>query len=80
MDIKIGDIVKLVSERPDGWNNYGEMDRFLDSIQTISNVCGTNNKLTFNIIDGKSWVFSLNDIVKVLNNEQQLSNSDYSIF
>lgn len=60
MKYERGDVVRLVSKRPFGWNNEGQMDMFLDTIQVVQDTLGGNvyfsNPLT------RRWSFNERDI------------------
>ena len=57
-EYKVGDWVKLVSERPDEWNQDGLMDKYLGKVVQVTDILG--NRLVFDKMDG--WGFSVNDI------------------
>lgn len=59
MKYKVGDKVKLVSERPLYWNWEGLMDKYLGAVVEIKEINGGS----FHIKDDSYWVFDLNDIV-----------------
>lgn len=60
MKFERGDVVRLVSTRPNFWNHQGEMDAFLDTIQVVTQSDGGRvrfaNPLT------KPWSFIQKDI------------------
>lgn len=62
--LKVGDVVKLVSERPPAWNDKGRMDHYLNSIQTIHSI--GNKKRTddtaVSFKEGGPWAYILGDI------------------
>ena len=55
---KEGDIVVLVSERPNTWNFMGGMDEFLGRIVTITSV----ENLSIHFVGSKEWAFKYSDI------------------
>lgn len=64
--IKVGDRVKLVSERPGTWNIEGMMDEFLGSIQIVKSVEGRN--VNFENSSTHTWAFQTKDVAEVLPN------------
>lgn len=64
--IKVGDRVKLVSERPGTWNIAGMMDEFLGSIQIVKSVEGRN--VNFENPSTHTWAFQTKDVAEVLPN------------
>ena len=54
----VGDKVKLVSVRPSGWNQSGEMDKFLGREVVIKHITGP----FFKFYDCENWNFILDDI------------------
>ena len=57
-----GSRVRLVSERPKGWNRYGQMDHYLDTIQTVAHV----NSSTIVLAGGLNWLFRISDIATTI--------------
>lgn len=60
-EYKVGDVVRLVSKRPDNWNFAGEMDEFLGTVQRIRRIKfepGKNrNQVWFVDVKTNGWVF-----------------------
>jgi hypothetical protein len=66
MKLKKGDRVRLVSQRPATWNQLGEMDEYLGTIQTVKEVWDDSS---FHIEDTEGkwrWTFSTKDVVETL--------------
>ena len=72
---KAGDIVVLVSKRPNTWNYDGEMDEFLGKTVKLTYI-GKTVKLTYigktsiNFDGSKRWDFSLSDIERKATTEE----------
>lgn len=63
---KVGDRVLLVNKRPWGWNDEGQMDKYLGKVVTISKILNDKN-FEIEEDDGKNvfnWIFGFEEIVK----------------
>ena len=63
---KEGDIVVLVSERPNTWNFMGRMDEFLGRVVKLTYI----EKTSINFYGSKRWAFSLSDIERKATTEE----------
>ena len=63
---KVGDIVVLVSKRPDTWNYEGEMNEFLGKTVKLTYV----GKISINFDGSKVWTFALSDIERKATTEE----------
>lgn len=70
MKYKAGDKVKLKNRRGKLWNPDGEMDKYIGKTVTIIS-CDDG---TFSINDGSEWLFSFDDIEKLVS--RQFTKSD----
>lgn len=63
--VKVGDKVRLVDRRPQGWNHDGEMDCFLGKVVTVKRFLYSTYTL-FAIEENPKWTFHVNDVVEVI--------------
>jgi len=78
MEFKVGDVVKLTSTRPVGWNSSGRMDHFLGQVVKIIHIGDGNRSRTFQFEGGGSWEFSLTDIeCKMESEELRIEASEF---
>lgn len=58
----VGNRVKLVTERPRGWNRYGQMDHYLGSTHEVVYFDYANLTLA----GALNWIFRISDIEEVI--------------
>ena len=64
-EYKVGDKVRLISERSEEWNREGRMDGFLNSVQIILYI--DEFFVGFENPDTSQWCFSITDIACLVN-------------
>lgn len=71
MNYKVGDKVRLVSERPYAWSSIGNMDKYLNNIVKITHIFDDEESedTSFRFegdAESGSWSFTLSDIAELL--------------
>ena len=61
---RVGSLVRLTSNRPIDWCDYGYMDHFLEIEVEIENI--SNGRIEFDYEDSYEWTFKVTDIDEVI--------------
>lgn len=73
VEYKVGDTVRLVSKRPDGWSSGGSMDKYLGREVTITETRKELDTTFFKFHGDEGWSFIIDDIECLVNTKSQIN-------
>lgn len=73
---EVGDVVKVIDHRGDGWSFLGGMDYFIGGVHRITEIWDGAHKV-FCRLDNEDWVFSTDDFEGAVITEQPIQRSEF---